>query len=344
MLFGVLPLAAQEALGTNFATAVAAANPTVMGCSSNDVAECLRGAPVASLIANQGVINTSPTSGVPTLPLGLDQAFTSGEFNRVPVLQGTNLNEGRLFEPLFFDTPPFFPVAFTFVPGGPAEFLLGPPANLPYAEEVSIISGATGGTATTLAGLYPPADFPNPDFGNAPSADEALGQIFTDLIFSCNGLSANQLLSKFVPVYAYEFADPNAPDLFQPLVGFSYGASHASELQYLFDPTTLQGAADAAANKLSPAPDASVQPPPLTPGGTELAAEMKLYWSNFVSNHTPNPSPFIFVFDRDDVAFWPLFNATNEIQDLVPGPTLPHPFSAATFSSDHNCVALGLQP
>ena len=140
----------------------------------------------------------------------------------------------------------------------------------------------------TLATLYPPANFPNPDNNNQPSADQALGQIFTDITFTCRGLNSNQLLAKFVPVHAYEFADPNAPDLFQPLIGFSYGASHAAELQYLFDAKTLQGPADAAANAASPAPGAAVQPPPLTAGGTQLAAEMKAYWANFVRFHDPN--------------------------------------------------------
>src|SRR5260221_14648043 len=105
------------------------------------------------------------------------------------------------------------------------------------------------------------------------------------------GLGPIHRLRRLVPIHAYEFADPNAPDLFQPLIGFSYGASHAAELQYLFDAKTLQGPADAAANAASPAPGAAVQPPPLTPGGGQLAAEMKAYWANFVRFHDPNGRP-----------------------------------------------------
>jgi para-nitrobenzyl esterase len=332
MLFTVRSLAAQEALGTTFAMAV--------GCSSGDIATCLRGVPVATLLADQGFINTSPTSGVPTLPLGLSQAFGSGQFNQVPVMQGTNLNEGTLFEPFTFDP------TFTFVPGGPAQALLDANGDSVafYEGEIGAFLGLPAIVQPAVAALYPPTNFPNPENSGKPSADEALGQIFTDLVFTCNGLTANQLLSKFVPVYAYEFADPNAPDLFQPLIGFSYGASHASELQYLFDAATLQGAADAAANAASKDPNTSkTQPPPLTTGGTELAAEMKLYWSNFVDHQTPNNVPFRLAsdgdFDRDDLAFWPLFNTgTSEVQDLVPGPTQPHPIT--TFSAEHNCPAL----
>jgi para-nitrobenzyl esterase len=323
MLFTVQPVAAQEALGVEFATAV--------GCMGTNpqIAACLRNAPLAGLLAAQGIINTSPTAGTTILPQGLAEAFSGGGFNRVPVMQGTNLNEGTLFEPFFFDP------TFTFVPGGAAQFLVDH-GVLSFAQEVGIISGtADPAKVGTLVALYPAASFSNPDNNNKPSADEALGQIFTDVIFTCRGLDANQLLAGFVPVYAYEFADPNAPNLFQPLIGFSYGASHAAELQYLFDAETLQGPADAAANAASPAPGAAVQPPPLTTGGQQLAAEMKAYWANFVRFHDPNGGQDQ---GNDHLGFWPAFGQTGFVQELVPGPKPPFPISK--FSTEHNCDAL----
>jgi para-nitrobenzyl esterase len=327
MLFDVQPVAAQEALGVSFATAV--------GCTGTNpqIAACLRSTPVATLLADQGIINTSPTAGTTILPQGLSDAFGSGNFNQVPVMQGTNLNEGRLFEPFAFDP------TFTFVPGGPAQALVNE-GVLSFAQEIGLFFGLTNPTTIgTLEALYPPANFPNPDNNNKPSADEALGQIFTDITFTCRGFDSNQLLARFVPVHAYEFADPNAPDLFQPLIGFSYGASHASELQYLFDAKTLQGPADAAANAASPAPGAAVQPPPLTAGGQELAVEMKSYWANFIRFHDPNGRE---EGDHEDhgLAFWPAFGQAGLVQELVPGPAQPSPIT--TFSSEHNCDALTL--
>jgi para-nitrobenzyl esterase len=336
MLFTVRSVAAQEALGVAFATAV--------GCTGTNVqiAACMRNAPFATLLAAQGTINTSPTAGTTILPQGLSDAFSSGNFNRVPVMQGTNLNEGTLFEPFFFDS------TFTFVPGGRAQFLIDH-GVLSYPQEVGIISGtADPAKVGTLVALYPPANFPNPDNNNKPSADEALSQIFTDITFTCRGLGSNQLLARFVPVHAYEFADPNAPDLFQPLIGFSYGASHAAELQYLFDAKTLQGPADAAANSASPAPGAAMQPPPLTAGGQQLAAEMKGYWANFVRFHDPNgrrdreegdDEDHDRQVDHDDLAFWPVFvGQTGFVQKLVPGPAQPFPIT--NFATEHNCDAL----
>jgi para-nitrobenzyl esterase len=325
-LFTVPAVAAQEALGVSFATA--------LGCGGIDpqIATCLRNTPVAALLAKQGILESggkvSPTVGTMILPQGLSDAFSSGSFNRVPVMQGTNLNEGTLFEPFYFDT------TFTFVTGGRAQFLVDHGIRT-FPQLVGIISATTADPAKegTLATLYPPANFPNPDNNNQPSADQALSQIYGDATITCPGLSSNQLLARFVPVHAYEFADPNAPNVFLPLIGFSYGAAHASELQYLFDAKTLQSPADAAANAASPAPGVAVQPPPLTAGGQQLAVEMKAYWANFVRFHDPNGEG-----NNEGLAFWRAFGQTGFVQKLVPGPA--QPFAITNLSSEHNCDAL----
>ena len=49
-----------------------------------------------------GGFGIAPNFGTKILPLDLHTAFSTGQFNHVPVLQGTNANEGRLFEPDFF--------------------------------------------------------------------------------------------------------------------------------------------------------------------------------------------------------------------------------------------------
>ncbi|MDN5003798.1 carboxylesterase/lipase family protein [Bradyrhizobium sp. GCM10027634] len=328
-------VAAQEASGIAFATK--------LNCTgvNSQIAACLRNAPLAALLASQGILQTGglllPTAGTTILPQGWAEAFGSGSFNRVPVIQGTTLNEGTLFEPFYFDP------AFTFVPGGRAQSLVDRGIR-PFAFFVGIISATSADPfkVSTLAALYPPANFPNPDNNNLPSADQALGQIYGDINYSCPALHSNELLARFVPVYAYEFADPDAPNVFLPLIGFSYGASHASELQYLFDANTIQSPADAAANAASPAPGANVQPPPLTSGGQQLAAEMKSYWANFVRFHDPNGrseggEEHGRTHNRD-LAYWPRFGEKGPVQKLVPGPA--RPFAITNLSSRHNCDAL----
>src|SRR6185437_13749682 len=76
-----------------------------------------------------------------------------------------------------------------------------------------------------------------------PSPPVALGAVGTDAIFACHALTAEESLARYVPTYAYEFNDENAPELFLPPVGFPYGAAHASELPYLFSPAQQRLAA-----------------------------------------------------------------------------------------------------
>src|ERR1041384_2792601 len=89
-----------------------------------------------------------------------------------------------------------------------------------------------------------------------PSPPVALGAVGTDAIFACHALTAEESLARYVPTYAYEFNDENAPELFLPPVGFPYGAAHASELPYLFSQTAVARPASlsAAQQRLPPAP------------------------------------------------------------------------------------------
>ena len=357
MINTVAPLAISEASGASFASKVLESNnngapqslpgniacnnlttPQIAALTPAQVAACLRLQSIETVLQNQS--GGSPTSGTLIVPLGLKQAFSSGAFNRVPVLQGTNHDEGRLFVPADFDA--FFggtPNPTVFEPGGPAQALINSNTETFEQELAGVVGGALATELTskplpkTVTAPYSPAAFPNPDFRNQPSADEALSAAFTDEVFSCNGLESNNFLKDFVAVYAYEFHDPNAPNLFQPLIGFSFGSSHASELQYLFDPATLQGSFDAAANRSvvvpsGDGPSNAVQPPPLTPGGTLLAKQMKAYWANFVKTTTPNSL---------GLALWrPFSGEVSSIQQLTPT-LLSFPLDARSFSDEHNC-------
>ena len=65
---------------------------------------------------------------------------------------------------------------------------------------------------------------------------QALSKIGTDAIFACPARRAAQALSKFTPTFAYEFDDPNAPQLFVPPAQLPRTArTTPSEIQYLFD-------------------------------------------------------------------------------------------------------------
>jgi len=308
----------------------------LLGCPQPNDAACLRAASVANILTAQGEVfgsfGISPDFGTKVLPRGLQQAFSTGEFIRVPVLQGTNANEGRLFEP--FD----FPFASTFpnivAAGGPANFDLSnpntfceaagssTPAVCTYPQEINLFLGAIGfpsaeNTAAfdaAIADEYPLANFPDPFLpGGAPSSDEALAQIFTDLVFACNGSDSNIDLARFVPVFGYEFNDPNAPPtlgfgtVVEPpndVFGFPTASEHGAELQFLFNFGT-----------------------PLNTDEQQLAGEMKTYWGNFVNTGNPNLPRH--------VSLWLPFNFLGLVQDLVPGPWVPNPFF--NFRQEHFC-------
>ena len=145
------------------------------------------------------------------LPSTVRSAFTTGQFNRVPVIEGSTHDEWRLF------------VAQT-------EATTGAPLTAAaYIPAIAATLGVPLSFAAVIAAVYPLAAYPSPSV--------ALGAVGTDVVFSCNARISSRLLSQFVPTYQYEFSDPEAPMLFFPPVSFPTGAYHASELQYIFNLT-----------------------------------------------------------------------------------------------------------
>src|ERR1700722_19199039 len=105
-------------------------------CSGTLTLACLQGLTAAQVFANErdfGGFGIAPNFGTKILPHDLHTAFSTGQFNQVPVLQGTNANEGRLFEPGFFPAGLVFPgvsPANIVAAGGPASFGLQVPNGL----------------------------------------------------------------------------------------------------------------------------------------------------------------------------------------------------------------------
>jgi para-nitrobenzyl esterase len=265
-------LASAETAGEAFATKA--------GCAGQTAA-CLRSLPVSAILANQDAAGYTPNINSEVLPESLGTAFATGNFNRVPIINGTNRDEWRLF------------VALSELEGNPVTA-----AN--YQSMISATLGVPAAAAAIIAAKYPLTAFPSPSV--------ALGAVGTDAIFACPALTIDQSVSRFVPTFAYEFNDENAPELFLPPVSFPYGAAHASEIQYVMDlPTAVFGKALSAPQQ-------------------RLATIMKGYWMNFAKGGFP--SSF-------GASFWPLFNGLIQpIQSLIP----PTPRTETNFASAHNCV------
>jgi para-nitrobenzyl esterase len=266
------PLASAESAGEAFATKA--------GCASQTAA-CLRSLPVSTILADQDASGYTPNVNSEVLPETLGTAFATGDFNRVPIINGTNRDEWRLFVAL--------------------DALVGNPVTASnYQSMISATLGVPAAVAAIIAARYPLAAYPSPSV--------ALGAVGTDAIFACPALTIDQSVSRFVPTFAYEFSDENAPELFLPRVSFPYGAAHASEIQYLMGLPT------------------AAFPQALSAQQQRLAATMKGYWTKFAKRGFP--ATF-------GTRFWPVFNdLTQEMQSLAP----PAPRTETGFASTHNCV------
>jgi para-nitrobenzyl esterase len=203
-----LPTEAQaEAVGQTIATKV--------GCSDQSAA-CLRNVPVDQLLNAEAATTTSQLPNIDgnVLPTDYKTAFSTGNFNHVPVMSGSNHDEWGLFVALFQD-------------------LAGHPSTAAtYVSDIQTEFGVPAPVAALFASQYPVSAY--------GSADLALRALGTDLVFACNARTDVRNLSQFVPTYQYEFNDPNAPNVFfggTPLT-FPMGAYHASEIQYIWPTPT----------------------------------------------------------------------------------------------------------
>jgi para-nitrobenzyl esterase len=134
-----------------------------------------------------------------------------------------------------------------------------------------------------------------------------MATVMTDAYFSCPTRAANGWMSRYVPLYAYEFADPAAPT-YLPLVSFAYGAVHTPEMQYLF---------------------------PLFHGGgvvhqrtseqTRLSDAMVAFWTSFAATGVPTAA---------SLPAWPRYSQTaDSIVRLAPVRSA----IASDFARDHHC-------
>jgi para-nitrobenzyl esterase len=172
------------------------------GCASSDPAAevaCMRALSVPALLAVGGASLT--IDGV-TLKATPRDAFTSGQFNRVPVMQGCNQWEGRSMAYPAFD-------------------LSG--RTLTPEMYATAIVGQFGSAGSSVLAQYPVSNYPTPI--------EAFSAVMGDSMFACPTRTQIRALdSQGVRVYAYEFTEPNPPLPFPvPL-----GPAHSSEILFVF--------------------------------------------------------------------------------------------------------------
>lgn len=257
---------------------------TVAQCANADAATelaCLRALPVDQLLAAQASNNVTSNAivrfnidGV-TLKASFREAVQSGQFNRVPVLQGSNRYEGRIFAYLAFD-------------------LAGRPMTA--AQYPQIIGLLTGPAASQVLAQYPLSNYPSPT--------EAYATVLGDSRFSCSTRSMiRELVDQRVPVYAYEFRDPNPPSI------AALGPTHGTEILYVFQD-------DIGLNDETR----------LTPTQLTLSNQMLSYWTNFAHRGNPN---------GDNLPVWRKYlDRTDRFFGLT---SEPGPAYVDDFSAEHRC-------
>jgi para-nitrobenzyl esterase len=285
------PLAVAEAKGKAFATAA--------GCDAGanaDVAKCLRNLTPAQILKLSG---TKAATGPYTsfiirdgtiIPRDYATAFKTGDFNHVPIMNGTTRDEGNFFIAV-------------------GQYFM--PSQAPVAaEDISAFVTRTyssaafpAGTVDKVLSRYPMSDYNTPQL--------ALAAIQTDA-YSCRIRNADYLLSKYVPIYAYEFQDRTAPSYFPNMPGYQPLAYHTSDIQYLFP--HFHGGPDGLPHELNDAQK-------------KLSDELVKAWTEFARTGNPNghgDSP------------WPRFTTEKPIYLAENIPTLST-FSDDAFSAAHKC-------
>lgn len=188
-----------------------------VGCGDTrgaEAAACLRKLPTQTFLDNgiESIPGMAANADAATidgevLPVSFREAFSSGQYNKVPVISGSNYDEGSFFVGLM-------------------ELQAGKPLNL-----VSFTEGLRGSFSEEKVEKMLQILKSEPSSANV-GADYA--RLFGRAKFLCSAPQTSDLLIKQVPVYGYLFADRNSQTMIPP-VSFPYGAAHINDLQYIFN-------------------------------------------------------------------------------------------------------------
>jgi carboxylesterase type B len=194
------PPQAQSA-GLAFAAQAGCTNPAT-------AAACLRSTPETTLNTDSASYSAEFASGGPELPLPPAQAVAEGDYDRVPLLMGTNHDEARTFTQGF--------------------------ASYTEQQYTQFVDESYGSLAPAILQRYPWSAYASPY-----TASYAIGAIWTDsgFVTGIGGCPEQNLAGQFADTtrtFFYQFDDEHAPGLNMDLPGYQWGAGHAMELAYLW--------------------------------------------------------------------------------------------------------------
>ncbi|MFZ3499117.1 carboxylesterase/lipase family protein [Streptomyces sp. 5.8] len=190
----------------------------------------------------------TPVYGGGLLPRTPGEAFASGRFNKVPVLQGINRDEER--------------ARVYGLELAKKRDTHDPDARLDETDRLEVLEDTFGKERAAVVA----AQYPASAYGGSPGL--ALAAALTDGNWARHSVETGRALSRHVPTYTYEFAERTTPwysDPQFPKPGFETGAGHTFELPYLFEADAYEK---------------------LTPRQQGLSAEMIAVWADFARTGT----------------------------------------------------------
>jgi para-nitrobenzyl esterase len=191
--------------------------------------------------------SVSPNVDGLTIPMGPAQALAAGKFQHIPVIEGSNHDEYRIFV-------------------GLTRWSTNAPAST-AKEYFAKVKAQFGPLASKIIAGYPPKNFGQPDY--------AYAAVITDVAFACNAHLLAAQMARYTTVYEYELRDPDAPTASGPVIaGFSYGSAHSSDLSYLFPAYNVVAFHPAG-------------PPPLTLAQQALRTKIQRFWTNLARGGNP---------------------------------------------------------
>jgi para-nitrobenzyl esterase len=280
------------------------------GCptdASPGAADCLRALSAAQILQLAGTPNangpyiTGPMLDGTVMPITPITAWTTGRFNRMPVMGGNVQDEQN------------FTIGIT-------EYFAQPQAPITEAQYIANVTAAYSGPEYSGGPNYPAGTVDKVLAQYPPNYNNLTPQEVYDLVGThpgaCRNVQVDRLWAKWVPVYEYEFNDQAAPYYFPVMPGFTPLAAHTIDIQFLF-PNWHGGVLGVN------------HPAELSRQEATLSDQLVAAWTNFASTGNPNGkgnSP------------WPQYTeaagAPAVLSENVPALST---FTLAQWSANHHC-------
>ncbi|ROZ77774.1 carboxylesterase/lipase family protein [Ramlibacter sp. WS9] len=262
------------------ATDTATAQAYAATQTSAQIADYMRsksGGTILTTLLTGGLSGSGPIPDGTVIPVDPISAIAAGHYNKVPVLAGNTVEEGKLFAP------------FLTLLGGPPGFKITDAARFTMMQNFNPDAPATITENDILDPAYTPSNAPTTGW---TAKTTLLGNIF---MVPSRDSALNALKTQQSNVWYYQFKWAQEPAPWNTI----YGSAHAFDLPFLFGnfgPSLFSNAIASTANK---------------PGRLALSAAMMASIGAFARNGDPNnatlgttwqPWPSKLIFDATPTA------------------------------------------